>query len=130
MKMLDFLLHTQGYDLDILHMRAPYGETVIDPKSRPVHWSQRHMHEIRQRFPQSHYRQYPQYSKPAIGAYTWHAARAGARVVPIVGIAALTYSVLRAIPPSQPDSYGYDQRMEIAHRLFNPKTRADYAGEY
>jgi hypothetical protein len=76
------------------------------------------MHEIRQRFPQSHYRQYPQYSKPAIGAYSWNAARAGARVVPIIGIAALTYSALRVIPPSQPDSYLYEQRMQIVSNLF------------
>ena len=120
-EMLDFLLHTQGYNTDVLHMRAPYGGTVIDPKTRPVHWSQRHMHEIRQRFPNSHYRQYPQYSKPAIGAYAWSAALVGARVVPVVALAALTYSALRVIPPSQPDSYLYEQRMQIAANLFRPQ---------
>lgn len=42
----------------------------------------------------------------------------GLRAVPIVGAAALTYSVLRLIPPSQPDSYLYEQRMQIASNLF------------
>ncbi len=82
-EMLEFLLHTQGYDIDVLHMRAPSGATIIDSKPRPVHWSQRHMAEINQRFPQSHYRQYPQYSKPAIASIGMASAYQAARLIPL-----------------------------------------------
>ena len=32
-EMLDFMLHVSGYDLDVLHMRAPHGHIVYGPKA-------------------------------------------------------------------------------------------------
>ncbi len=87
LELVDFLLKTQGYDIDVLQMKAPYGGTVIDPKSPKPHWSQRHIHEMRQRFPYAQYKQYPQYTTSGIGAWAWNnslmATRSTRVVLPI-----------------------------------------------
>jgi len=95
LEMLEFLLHTQGIDNPAPFMRAPHGEIVIDPKVRPVHWSQRHMHEIRQRFPQSHYRQYPQYSKPAIASIGMTSAYQAVRLIPLALVGTMIHLGLK-----------------------------------
>jgi len=83
-EMLEFLLHTQGYDIDVLHMKAPYGETVIDPKSPKPHWSQRHIHEMRQRYPHAQYKQYPQHTASGMGAWAWRNSLMATRSTPVV----------------------------------------------
>jgi hypothetical protein len=98
MKMIEFLIHSSGVTPDgwfHLSQRMPSGQIIIDPKSRPVHWSQRHMHEIMQRFPQSHYRQYPQYSKPAMGSITMTSAYYAARVIPLALVLTMIHVGLR-----------------------------------
>jgi len=72
LEMLEFVLHLNGIDFDVIHMKAPYGETVIDPKSSKIRWFERHQYEMKQRFPQAQYRYYPKYTMGSgMAAWAW-----------------------------------------------------------
>jgi hypothetical protein len=84
-EMLNFLFHTQGYDLSVLNMKAPYGETVIDPKSPKPRWFERHIYEIKQRYPQAQYKQYPRYTMGSgMAAWAWRNTYMATRSTPVV----------------------------------------------
>lgn len=58
-EMLEFGLKVAGVDdvPEILHMRAPYGETVLNPKHRG------HVGEIARRFPKTSYAYHPELTR-------------------------------------------------------------------
>ncbi len=94
-EMLQFVLETQGISvphIDMLYMQSPQGATIIDPK---VPWYERHVHEMGQRFPQSHYRYHPELtagrgSGMAAFVYARSSSLAGASIVAIPAYLAVT----------------------------------------
>jgi hypothetical protein len=87
-EMLEFLLHTQGFDINYLQMKAPSGEIVIDPKIR----MNRHQAEIHRRFPNSQYNRGIQYTTGS-GLYVY-AVHSAPYLLPItVGVAGQSVAV-------------------------------------
>ena len=93
----DLYWHAFGIEIpEHLHMRAPKGATVIDPKQ-----SRGHVGEIARRFPDARYAYHPELSRPnptALGAWFYQGMPstplAGATVlaVPAVGMVSATAS--------------------------------------
>lgn len=64
---------------------------------------------------------YPHLSRPGAGGAAATLLLRKAVLYPLgaVGLVALGYDILKALPASSSDSYRYEERMAIADRLFN-----------
>lgn len=73
-ELFEFVLEQTGIMPDIphLHMIAPEGAKIIDPS---VPWYDRHVAEIKQRFPKSSYSRYPELTRGNAFRY-WAVSRA------------------------------------------------------
>ena len=78
LEIFEFALHVAGVDdiPEVLHMRAPSGQTVLNPRIRG------HVGEIARRFPRSVYSYHPELSRPAMSAWMWNRTMRSAHIVP------------------------------------------------
>ena len=94
-EMYEFALNVLGYDVpEVLHMRAPHGQTVLNPS---IPWYDRHVTEIKQRFPSSSYSRHPELTRgrgaiPIAFVYANAPAIVGASILlaPAAGMATAT----------------------------------------
>ncbi len=125
---IDFYFHAFGIDLpELLHMKAPRGETVLNPNSR----TSGHVSEMARRFPDARYAYHPELSRSNItGPIAWVYANpkpvGGAAVVlaPAVGIVAAT-SVYPTVAGPQYQS-AMSGQMSIGSSALNMPHRDDW----